>query len=133
MSRLPEFVEKRRNVAKMYRDAVADDKRLTVPQEPDGCDVSWFVFVVRLADEFTLKQRNTLLTKMLEKGIQVNNYFPPVYLQPFMVKKFGYKEGDFPLTDSVCKSTIALPFHNNLTQDQVRTVCTELLACFDEL
>ncbi|MBN1457425.1 MAG: DegT/DnrJ/EryC1/StrS family aminotransferase [Sedimentisphaerales bacterium] len=133
MSRLPEFIEKRKNVAKMYQEILADDKRLTLPREPRGCDVSWFVFVVRLSNDFTLKQRNTLLTKMLEKGIQVSNYFPPVYLQPFMVKKFGYKEGDFPLTDSVCKSTIALPFHNNLTQDQVSTVCTELLGCLEEL
>ena len=66
---------------------------------------------------------------MKSQGIQVSNYFPPTYLQPFMVEKFGYKEGDFAITDSVCKSTIALPFHNNLSQKEVEIVCAELKDC----
>jgi perosamine synthetase len=133
MSRLGEFVEKRRNVAKMYQAKLGVDSRLMVPAEPADCEMSWFVFVVRLTEEYTLKQRNELLNKMYDRGVQVSNYFPPVYLQPFMVKKFGFKEGDFPITDSVCKSTIALPFHNNLTQEEVNIVCDELQGCLDEL
>ena len=104
-----------------------------VPTEPADCEMSWFVFVVRLTEEYTLKQRNELLNKMYDRGVQVSNYFPPVYLQPFMVKKFGFKEGDFPITDSVCKSTIALPFHNNLSQEEVNIVCDELQGCLDTL
>ncbi len=133
MSRLGEIVEKRRNVAEMYQERLAADTRILVPQEPDGCEVSWFVFVVRLTGEYSLQQRNEVLKKMYDRGVQVSNYFPPVYLQPFMVKKFGFKEGDFPITDSVCKSTIALPFHNNLTQEEVNIVCDVLQGCLDEL
>lgn len=133
MSRLAEFVKKRSGVAKMYQERLGLDKRLIVPQEPADCEMSWFVFVVRLTEEYTLHQRNELLNKMYDKGVQVSNYFPPVYLQPFMVKEFGFKEGDFPVTDSVCKSTIALPFHNNLTQEQINIVCDELQGCLDEL
>ncbi len=47
-------------------------------------------------------------------GILVSNYFSPVHLQPFMVERFGYKKGDFPVVESVSESTIALPFYNNL-------------------
>ena len=133
MSRLGEIVEKRRNVAKMYQERLAVDKRLLVPQEPADCEMSWFVFVVRLTGEYSLQQRNEVLKKMYDRGVQVSNYFPPVYLQPFMVKKFGFKEGDFPITDSVCKSTIALPFHNKLTQEEINIVCDELQGCLDEL
>ncbi len=133
MGRLGEIVEKRRNVANMYQERLAADKRILVPQEPDDCKISWFVFVVRLTGEYSLQQRNEVLKKMYDRGVQVSNYFPPVYLQPFMVKKFGFKEGDFPITDSVCKSTIALPFHNNLTQEEVDIVCDELQGCLDTL
>ena len=63
----------------------------------------------------------------------MSNYFPPVYLQPFMVEQYGYKPGDFPLTDAVCKSTIALPFHNNLSSEEIDIVCTELQSCLNEL
>jgi perosamine synthetase len=89
--------------------------------------------VVRLAEKYSLAQRDGLLKEMLKRGIQVSNYFPPAYLQPFMVEEFGYTEGDFPVTDSVCKSTVTLPFHNNLSAEDVELVCTELKGCLEAL
>ncbi len=133
LARLDEFIAKRRRVADMYLERLAADDRLIVPREPENCLMSWFVYVVRLADRYTIEQRNTVLKQMIHRGVQVSNYFPPVHLQPFMVERFGYKPGDFPLTDAVCKSTIALPFHNHLTGDDIDFVCNQLSTCLDEL
>jgi len=133
LSRIDEIKAKRKQVAKWYQEMLADDNRLTVPAEPAGCDISWFVFVVRLADRFTLEQRDKVLETMKEQGIQVGNYFPPVHLQPFMVERFGYRQGDFPVTESVCKTTVALPFYNNLTKDEVAVVCRELKEALDKI
>ena len=132
LSRIDEIKAKRRQVANWYQEILADEDRLIVPTEMQGCDVSWFVFVVRLKDNFTLEQRDNILKSMNEQGIQVGNYFPPVHLQPFMVEKFGYKPGDFPVTESVSKSTIALPFYNNLTKDKVQIVCQTLKISLDK-
>jgi perosamine synthetase len=133
LARIEEFVEKRDRVAKMYQDRLKDESRIHVPRAPQDSRMSWFVFVIRLADCYTMDQRNMLIQKMLDKGIQVSNYFPPVYLQPFMVSQYGYKQGDFPVTDAVCRSTMALPFHNNLSQEDVDLVCGMLRECLDEL
>ncbi len=132
LSRLGEFVVKRQRVANMYLERLGDDERLIVPREPEGCVMSWFVYVVRLAGEGGIERRNAVLGEMLNRGVQVSNYFPPVYLQPFMVEEYGYKEGDFPITDGVCSSTIALPFHNNLSAEDVDYVCDQLKACLNE-
>jgi perosamine synthetase len=110
---------------------LADEPRLIVPTEPDGCNMSWFVFVVRLADDVTLACRDRILQQMRDKNIQVGNYFPPVHLQPFMVEKFGYKQGDFTITEAVSKSTIALPFYSNLNKDNVAIVCKTLKEVLD--
>jgi perosamine synthetase len=132
LSRIEQIKAKRLHVAKWYQQMLAGDPRLIVPTEPDGSDMSWFVFVVRLADGFTLDHRESILRAMRNENIQVSNYFPPVHLQPFMVEKFGYKQGDFPITEAVCKSTIALPFHNNLTKDEVAIVCKTLKEVLDK-
>ena len=50
-----------------------------------------------------------------------------------MVEQYGYKVGDFPVTDMVCRGTIALPFHNNLSADEIDLVCSELKSCLDAL
>lgn len=134
LSRIEEFVAKRGNVAKMYLEAFGDDDRLIVPKAPAGCRMSWFVFVVRLADEnINIEKRNEILKAMLAKGIQVSNYFPPVYLMPFIAEEYGLKEGDFPITDDVCKRTMALPFHNNLSKEDIQLVARELKATLNEL
>ena len=108
LSRVDGLIEKRREIAKMYHDVLEGEDRLIVPVEPDNSVQSWFVFVVRIKDpNVTIDQRNALLKNMLDRDIQVSNYFPPVYLQPFIKDELGLKEGDFPITDAVCKSTIA--------------------------
>jgi len=132
LSRIDQIKKKRLQVAKWYQQMLADDQRLIVPTEPEGCDMNWFVFVVRLADGFTLVDRNQILKEIKKRNIQVSNYFSPVHLQPYMVEKFGYKQGDFPITEAVSKSTIALPFYNNLKKDEVAIVCKTLKEVLDK-
>jgi perosamine synthetase len=130
LSRIEEFVEKRLKVARRYNELLSGDDRFAVPTEPAGCRMSWFVYVIRLNEKkYSQPQRDAILKKMIERGIQVSNYFPPVHLQPFMVEKYGFKAGDFPVTDSICGRTIALPFHNNLSEEDAKLVVRELKAC----
>ncbi len=125
LSRIEEIKAKRQQVTQWYREMLVDESELIVPSEPEGCEISWFVFVVRLKDS-SLERRNRILGQMTDHGIQVGNYFPPVHLQPFIAEMYGYKPGDFPITESASRSTIALPFHNNLTKDQISDVCRTL-------
>ena len=39
---------------------------------------------------------------------------------------FGYKEGDFPITEGIASRTIALPFFNNLTEEEIDYVVSNL-------
>lgn len=131
LSRLEEIKANRRQVAAWYQELLAQDDRLVVPQEPDGCEMSWFVFVVQLAEPLGREDRDGVLREMNRQGIQVGNYFPPVHLQPFIAERYGYRRGDFPITESVSEQTLALPFHNHLTQDEVAIVCGTLRGVLD--
>jgi perosamine synthetase len=132
LSRFEEMKAKRQQVAQWYEEMLADDKRLVVPHEPNGCDINWFVYVVRLADKYSIEHRNLILQKMAEFGIQVNKYFPPVHLQPFIAKRFGYQEGNYPVTEAISQRTIALPFYNNLKKDEIAFVCQMLKNILNE-
>lgn len=133
LSRIEEIKSKRKQVAKWYQEELGGDDRFNVATEPTGCDINWFVFVIRLAERFTRQNREKVLQTMRDAGIQVSNYFTPVHLQSFMVKQFGFKEGDFPVTESIADRTIALPFYNNLTKDEVKIVCDELRRAVESL
>jgi len=131
LSRIDEIKAKRKRIAEWYRQMLADDDRLILPAEPAGCDLSWFVFVVRLTENFSMDQRDRILQQMQDRNIQVSNYFPPVHLMPFIANKYGHNSGDFPVTESASARTIALPFHNNLTKNQIDMVCTTLKQVLD--
>ena len=49
------------------------------------------------------------------------------------VERFSFKLGDFPVTEKIAERTIALPFYNNLSKDEVGIVCDELRKAIDKL
>ena len=133
LKRIDSFITKRRQVAQWYQQALADEDRIIVPTEPDHCEMSWFVFVIRLRDEFAPEHRDALLDHLRNQDIGCSNYFSPIHLQPFMVERFGYQPGAFPITEKVAQRTIALPFKNNLTQTEIETVTTAVKTGLDQL
>ena len=85
--------------------------------------MSWFVYVIRLASEI---DRNAVMSQLHKLGISCRPYFTPIHLQPFYVTKYGYAPGDFPITEAVSNSTLALPFHNHLDKPTIDFVCNSL-------
>ena len=132
LKRLDSFIIKRRQVAQWYNQLLADEDRVIVPVEPSGCSVSWFVYVIRLCDDFDVTQRDKILGHLRENGIGCNNYFTPIHLQPYIAKQLNCREGDFPITEKVAQRTIALPFCNNISRQQAKTVCAVLKAALNK-
>lgn len=133
LSRIEEMKKARRKSTLLYQELLAEEERIILPVAENGCDVNWFVYVIRLGEQYCQAERDAVMKSMLESGIQVSNYFTPVHLQPFMVEQFGYKKGDFPVTDKICERTIALPFYNNLSREDANTVCDALRTALDKI
>jgi len=65
------------------------------------------------------EDRDKLLSYLIENGIEAKVHYPvPLHLQP-AAAYLGYKEGDFPVTESQCKFIITLPVHQHLSEKQV--------------
>ena len=123
LGRLPGFIEARTRVAERYLAKLAGLDELVLPAPYAEGRMSWFVFVVRLADRFSQDQREAVLAHLRAEGIGCSNYFSPVHLQPFYREQFGFSEGDFPVTERIAARTLALPFYNRLSdEDQDRVV-----------
>ena len=116
----------RRRVAELYLERLAGETRLRLQRIVDHVEMSWFVFVVRLRDDYAPADRDRILGQLRDRGIGCSNYFAPIHLQPFYVERNGYREGSFPATEALAARTLALPFHPQLTEPAVDRVCTEL-------
>jgi perosamine synthetase len=122
LGRLDEFVAKRAKVAGMYSQRLREERRVGLQKIEPHVSMSWFVFVVKLADSYEAKDRDRIMAELRKRNIGCNNYFAPIHLQPFYAEKFGYKRGDFPITERVADHTFALPFHPNLSEAEVDEV-----------
>ena len=124
LARLDEILKKRERVAEMYNERLSRLSGLSIPHiAPTTTRMSWFVYVVRLNPAI---DRNTVISRLREQGIASRPYFTPIHLQPFYVERFGYSSGDFPVTEAVAESTLALPFHSNLQEKTADFVCEGL-------
>ncbi len=126
MRRLNSILEKRSLVASRYFQRLGTNPHVSLPTIDSQSEMSWFVFVVTLSNEYTADERDEIIRGMRRHEIGVSNYFPPVHLQPFYRHKFGYQPGAFPITESISCRTIALPFFNGLDDREIDLVCQTL-------
>ena len=126
MRRLDEIMAKRARVADWYLERLTDEGRLQLQTIPRDVSINWFVFVVRLTDDYTPAQRDAILDELRRRGIGCSNYFTPIHLQPLYREQLGCEPGDFPVTEALSERTIALPFHNRLSEADVDHVVKTL-------
>ncbi len=126
IERLPQLLEARARVAQTYNGRLQSVAEVTVPFIAPYVKMSWFVYVVRLSKEFAGSQRDDLVRALRALGIGCGIYFPPIHLSSFYRDTFGFQPGAFPVAESVGSRTIALPFHSQLSEEEVDAVVSTL-------
>jgi perosamine synthetase len=124
MQRLGGILEQREGVATRYSEELqAVPEVITpLPNIKDG-RLCWFVYVVRLVERFTQADRDSIFRQLNAEGIGCGRYFAPLHQQPLFAP---YAHVDLPVTEQVSARTLALPFFNRLTEEQVVEVCETL-------
>ncbi|MCG0278944.1 MAG: DegT/DnrJ/EryC1/StrS family aminotransferase [Thermanaeromonas sp.] len=125
MERIEEIISRRERVAKLYNERLSSIEGVKIPfVAPEVTRMSWFVYVIRVGFEEPSPQkqaavRDHVMHRLKEAGIGCRPYFTPIHLQPFYRSQFGYREGDFPVAEMLGRTSIAIPFHNNLTLEEI--------------
>jgi dTDP-4-amino-4,6-dideoxygalactose transaminase len=124
LQRIESLLANRQQVADWYAERLEEIPGVQAPLVvPETTRVSWFVYVIRFAAGL---DRDAIATRLAEKGVPVRPYFLPIHLQPYMVNQFGYRQGDYPVTEDLGRRGLALPFSGMMTEAQVDLVCRVL-------
>ncbi len=124
MTRLDELLKKREQVAAWYTERLAEIPGVeTQYVEPFTTRLSWFVYVARFEKHV---DRDALASSLEARGVPVRPYFAPIHLQPYMVERFGYRPGDFPVSEDLGGRGLALPFSGVMSEAQVEHACQRL-------
>lgn len=131
MRRVEEILARREAIARRYCELLAGQSAVQLPAvDVPEYRLSWFVFVVQVAE------RDRAAERLAAAGIATGRYFAPIHLQPaygppFRSKTTSDKDGapkfDLPVTEAAGGRTLALPFFNRITDEQMRRVAEALI------
>jgi dTDP-4-amino-4,6-dideoxygalactose transaminase len=120
LGRLDEMLAGRARVAEAYRETLDGIEGLRLPcSDMDGNVRGWFVFVVQLPSGV---DRDGVVRKLGEAGIQSKPYLPAIHLMSFYRDRFAHREGELPVCERAAGRSIALPFYPGLSEAQVTGV-----------
>ena len=123
LARLPEFLAQRRALVDRYRARFASDPPCVLPPPPQGDDgQSWNMWSVLLPLSRMTLTRQAFREAMEARGIGTGVSYEALHLCT-LGRSFGYKEGDFPVTERIARETVTLPLHAAMTAADVDRVC----------
>jgi UDP-4-amino-4,6-dideoxy-N-acetyl-beta-L-altrosamine transaminase len=124
LSRVDEFVARRRHLAKRYLERLKA-LPLRLPAQDGSTRSSWHLFVIQLGQSAAGGSRRAVFEDLRARGIMVNVHYIPVHLQPYY-RNLGFRRGDFPQAERFYERAISLPLFYDLTEAQQDQVCETL-------
>ena len=123
LTHLNEYAKARQEVAAYYDNVLGQYPSIVIPEL---CNYTTHVY-----HQYTLQivnaDRNELRKFLADKGIPSMIYYPlPLHVQKAYLDP-RYKDGDFPVTEELCKTVLSLPIHTEMTKDQLDYIINSVL------
>lgn len=117
LKKLDRFVARRREIVTQYNKAFESIEAITLPTEKDYAKSAYHVFIIQVRAD-----RRKIFEALQQESIGVQVHYVPVHFLPFYQRKFGYKKGDFPVTESYYERAITLPLFPKMADSDVERV-----------
>lgn len=114
----------RKAIAKTYIENLQDCSGITLPYTHKDATHVYHIFMIQC------EQRDALQKHLASKGIGTLVHYPiPPHLQE-AYKELQYQEGDFPITEKICRNALSLPLFPGLSTAEIQYICQEVKRFF---
>lgn len=126
LEKLDYMIKERKKIAGWYNKYLKKyDDFFRLPEVSEYNNHTWFVYVAIIKNRII--NRNKIIGLMSKQGISTKPYLPSIHLFDFYKKKLNHKKGDFPMSESVSKCSIALPFYIGLKEADIKYISNKLI------
>jgi len=128
LARLPEFLATRRALVERYFERFATDPPCVLPPRPKAGDgQSWNMFSVLLPLDRLRITRREFRDALDARGVGTGVSYEALHLCT-LGRRYGYADGDFPVSERIARETVTLPLHAAMTPADVDRVCAAVAA-----
>lgn len=120
-----EIQGKRKDIWNYYYEHLVDwaeDRQVHLPIVPACCEQSYHLFYLLLP---SLKIRQEMIAHLKSLGIISVFHYLPLNCSK-MGQKFGWKQGDCPVTEDISDRLLRLPFYNTLQESDLALVVSAI-------
>ena len=116
LTRIDEFLARRRQIAASY-DAAFSDLPIKTPWQHPDTKSAWHLYIVRIDQRRSPKNHRAIFDELRAAGVGVNLHYIPVYRQPYY-RELGFGQGHCPNAEAYYAEAISLPMFPAMTDDQ---------------
>lgn len=128
MDKFDYIVSERRRMASYLNDRLDGIEELSLPAFPESRDSVYQLYNLRFDETRTQAK---LQNHLSERGIPTRVTYDPAHLTSYYRNEWGWEEGDLPVTEDVSKKILTLPFHLDLTQDDLDYLASSVIEYFE--
>lgn len=122
LARLPQFVQRREQLARRYQAALADLPLVLPAIAPAGDVHAWHLYVVRLAPQARIG-RDALIQGLSDRGIGTSVHYVPLHRHPYWRDRYQLTPEQFPHADAAYQTMVSLPLFTAMSDaDQGRVI-----------
>lgn len=127
MEKINFLIKERQKIANLYNKYLSRYSNfIQIPIVKKNRTHTYFVYVARLKNSKI--KRDKIIVQLQKEGIYTKAYLPSIHLFSFYKKMFGYKKGDFPVSEAVSDSSLALPIYIGLKEKDIKFICPKLIS-----
>lgn len=121
---LDNYAAARNKAADYYDKAFGNIEGVKIPARSKFSNHVFHQYTLRLEKA----DRNKLRDHLASLDIPSMIYYPvPLHMQKAYLDP-RYKEGDFPITEKLCRTVISLPMHTELTEDMLQYITSSVIS-----
>ena len=122
LRRLDSNLKRRREIARHYMEILQNEPAVVTPTVRNDVNPAWHLYPIRLNPTKLKMGRESVFRALLAEGIGVNVHYIPVHLHPYYKERFGYRGGEYPVTEEAYQQLITIPLFPTMTDHDAEDV-----------
>jgi len=132
LKKLDLFISRRREIAAEYDRIFGDNDLFVIPPRSINGEHAYHLYPMQINFDKLEISKKDLFSRLNIADINLQVHYIPIHLQPFYIKKFGFKRGQFPISELFYSREVSFPIYYNLSDKEILYFTDIILGILDD-
>jgi len=125
LKKLDSFKARRREIVSYYNEHFSGIEELILPYEDENVDSNFHLYTLQV-NKNSRFDRYDLFTHLQNLNYSPMVLYIPIHLLGYYRQRYGYKRGDYPVSEDYYDHSLAIPLYPSLSDAEVEKVIDDI-------